>query len=74
MAPVQDQDPVQFRLNLLAALSCRGSRYEPRITEEMLCAGNDQKDACSGDSGSPLLYLNTQLRWMVGSLVILPAP
>jgi len=47
----------------------RGSRYKPRISEEMLCAGNDQADACSGDSGSPLLYHNTQLRWMVAGVV-----
>jgi secreted trypsin-like serine protease len=35
----------------------------------MICAGNDEADACSGDSGSPLLWLNSDLRWMVGGVV-----
>lgn len=47
----------------------RSSRYKPTITEGMVCAGNTEADACSGDSGSPLLYLNTALRWMVAGVV-----
>jgi secreted trypsin-like serine protease len=35
----------------------------------MMCAGNSEADACSGDSGSPLLYQNTNYRWMVGAVV-----
>jgi len=47
----------------------RRSKHKPRITREMVCAGNEEADACSGDSGSPLLWLNTDLRWMVGGVV-----
>ena len=47
----------------------RNARYRPTITKEMICAGNDEGDACSGDSGSPLLYLNKELRWMGGGVV-----
>ena len=44
-------------------------RNKPRITREMICAGNDEAGTCSGDSGSPLLWLNTELRWTVGGVV-----
>ena len=44
-------------------------RTKPKITRDMICAGNEEADACSGDSGSPLLWLNTDLRWMVGGVV-----
>jgi len=47
----------------------RRSRHKPTITRSMLCAGNTESDACSGDSGSPLLVLNTNLRWMVAGVV-----
>ena len=47
----------------------RRSKHKPKITREMICAGNDEADACSGDSGSPLLWMNTDLRWMVGGVV-----
>ena len=47
----------------------RRSKHKPKITREMVCAGNEEADACSGDSGSPLLWLNTELRWMVGGVV-----
>jgi len=47
----------------------RRSTHKPRITREMICAGNEEADACSGDSGSPLLWLNSDLRWMVGGVV-----
>jgi len=47
----------------------RRSRHKPVITSNMLCAGNTESDACSGDSGGPLLYLNSALRWMVGGVV-----
>lgn len=45
------------------------SKHKPRITREMICAGNSDADACSGDSGGPLLYLNRDLRWMVAGVV-----
>jgi len=47
----------------------RRSKHIPTITDEMLCAGNNEADACSGDSGSPLLYLNSDFRWMVAGVV-----
>jgi len=47
----------------------RRSKHKPKITREMICAGNEEADACSGDSGSPLLWLNSDLRWMVGGVV-----
>merc|ERR1712210_136972 len=55
--------------NKLNPVFYRRSKHKPKITREMVCAGNEEADACSGDSGSPLLWLNTELRWMVGGVV-----
>jgi len=72
------QDKLRFAyLNEISNNECqrryndfyRRSKHKPTITREMMCAGNEEADACSGDSGSPLLWLNSDLRWMVGGVV-----
>jgi len=42
-----------------------------RVTEAMMCAGNQNADTCAGDSGGPLLYneIWTELRWTVYGIV-----
>ena len=49
----------------------RRSKHKPQITDEMICAGNEEADACSGDSGSPLLWLNEGLRWVVLTFIFM---
>ena len=39
------------------------------ITDNVICAGDREADACSGDSGSPLLWVDDQSRWSVAGIV-----
>ncbi len=45
-----------------------GKTLGVRISDAMLCAGNDKTDACAGDSGGPLLWTESR-RWTVGGVV-----
>jgi len=44
-------------------------RAEVDITEKMFCAGNQRADSCAGDSGGPLLTLDSKFRWTVIGVV-----
>jgi len=46
-----------------------GGRKQAHLTDKQMCAGDDQADACGGDSGGPLLYLNSDYNWMVAGIV-----
>ena len=39
------------------------------ITDNVICAGDREADACTGDSGSPLLWVDDQSRWSVAGIV-----
>jgi secreted trypsin-like serine protease len=39
------------------------------ITEQMLCAGSNGKDSCSGDSGGPLMVKDSAGLWKVAAIV-----
>eukprot|EP00092_Neocalanus_flemingeri_P033870 GFUD01036832.1.p1 GENE.GFUD01036832.1~~GFUD01036832.1.p1 ORF type:complete len:396 (+),score=96.72 GFUD01036832.1:97-1284(+) len=39
------------------------------ISNSVLCAGDNKTDACSGDSGSPLLWVDNRSRWSVAGIV-----
>ena len=45
-----------------------GKTVSVRISSAMLCAGNEKTDACAGDSGGPLLWMEAR-RWTVGGVV-----
>jgi len=40
-----------------------------RITSNMICAGDQETDACSGDSGGPMIYRDSHSRWIVVGIV-----
>eukprot|EP00210_Caulerpa_lentillifera_P005401 g5163.t1 len=47
-------------LRYIPKIQCdRVERWKGRITDSMLCAGLGPKDTCHGDSGGPLLILDT---------------
>lgn len=39
------------------------------ISNNVICAGDKDTDACSGDSGSPLLWVDDKNRWSVAGIV-----
>jgi len=45
-----------------------GKSLKVQIAPTMICAGNEEADACTGDSGGPLLWTQRR-RWTVGGIV-----
>ena len=39
------------------------------ITDSMLCAGTEEVDACTGDSGSPVMMRDDNRRWAAIGIV-----
>ncbi|KAJ6655504.1 hypothetical protein lerEdw1_005082 [Lerista edwardsae] len=64
----------QIEIPLTDHTTCKEAyaRLQRVITEDMICAGEKQggKDACSGDSGGPMVTLNNQTsQWqLVGTV------
>ncbi|MBX2997332.1 MAG: trypsin-like serine protease [Caldilineaceae bacterium] len=60
----------QVSLPIVSNQTCNSS-YGGSITENMLCAGYSQggKDACSGDSGGPLIVPQSEGRWIQAGIV-----
>ncbi|XP_037941501.1 trypsin-like [Teleopsis dalmanni] len=60
----------EVEVPIISQEACRGSKYGPSITDNMLCAGYDEggKDACQGDSGGPLHVIvnNTKEHQLAG--------
>ncbi|XP_020278698.1 transmembrane protease serine 9-like [Pseudomyrmex gracilis] len=46
----------QASLKVMSYRDCKNTTFGNHITESMLCAYAENKDACQGDSGGPLLY------------------
>ncbi|KAM0734717.1 Clotting factor G beta subunit [Formica fusca] len=46
----------QATLKVMSWAACRNTSFGEHVTESMICAYSDNKDACQGDSGGPLLY------------------
>jgi len=44
-------------------------RGDIELFDSILCAGDKTADACSGDSGSPLLWVDDKFRWSVAGIV-----
>ncbi|XP_013380719.1 serine protease 27 isoform X2 [Lingula anatina] len=54
-------------VDFLSAVSCRNQtlHLSESITDNMLCAAGKGRDACTGDSGGPLMYQVTAGHWSV---------
>ena len=39
------------------------------ITDSMVCAGTEKVDACTGDSGSPVMMMDERRRWAAVGIV-----
>ncbi|CAB3364849.1 Hypothetical predicted protein [Cloeon dipterum] len=52
---------LKVEIPILSQQQCRNMKLRPsRITDDMLCAGEVNKDSCQGDSGGPLIVQNSQ--------------
>ena len=47
----------EARVNTITNTACARSHGDHKITENMICAGADGRDACWGDSGGPLAVM-----------------
>ncbi|HEY6250084.1 MAG TPA: serine protease [Candidatus Angelobacter sp.] len=66
------EDLLYVRVSVISRRSCNRS-YKSAVTENMICAGNKNADACSGDSGGGLvityqdhMYLEGIVSWGEG--------
>jgi len=47
----------------------RSSSSRVEVTDSMICAGNNRGDSCKGDSGAPMLQLDSRYRWTIVGVV-----
>ncbi|CAH2085281.1 unnamed protein product [Euphydryas editha] len=61
----------EVRVPIISNEECRMTAYKNRITENMLCAGEEQggRDACQGDSGGPLHVINATEKYQIVGVV-----
>lgn len=64
----QPKEPLVHVLpKLINRKKCNSSAaYDGKITDRMLCAGNDRIDSCQGDGGSPLTCVTQDKNYVIG--------